>query len=61
MAQQTDDGMPEETKERLEAWLDEKNRIVSFHEIPGSRYYSAEEHDFWQMIVSLILAGYRVQ
>ena len=45
MAQQTDDGMPEETKERLEAWLDEKNRIVSFHEIPDSRYCSTEEHD----------------
>ncbi len=34
----------------FEAWLDETNRIVSFHEIPDSRYYSAEEHDFWQMI-----------
>ena len=45
----------------FEAWLDEEKRIVSFHEIPGSRYYSAEEHDFWHMIVSLILAGYRVQ
>ena len=45
----------------FKAWLDEENRIVSFHEIPGSRYYSAEKHDFWQMIVSLILAGYRVQ
>ena len=45
----------------FEAWLDEINRIVSFHEISDSRYYSAEEHDFWQMIVSLILAGYRVQ
>ena len=44
-----------------EAWLDEINRIVSFHEISDSRYYSAEENDFWQMIVSLILAGYRVQ
>ena len=44
-----------------EAWVDEENRIVSFHEIPNCRYYSAEEHDFWQMIVSLILAGYRVQ
>ena len=44
-----------------EAWLDEINRIVSFHEISDSRYYRAEEHDFWQMIVSLILAGYRVQ
>ena len=45
----------------FEAWLDEENRIVSFHEIPNSRYYSAGENDFWQMIVSLILAGYRVQ
>ena len=44
-----------------EAWIDEDNRIVSFNEIPNSRYYSAEEHEFWQMIVSLILAGYRVQ
>ena len=44
-----------------EAWLDEINRIVSFYEISDSRYYSAEENDFWQMIVSLILAGYRVQ
>ena len=45
----------------FEVWLDEENRIVSFHEIPDSRYYCAEEHDFWQMIVSLILNGYRVQ
>lgn len=44
-----------------EAWLDEENRIVSFHEIPDSQYYSAEEHDFWQMIVGLIMIGYRVQ
>lgn len=28
----------------FEAWLDEENRIVSFHKIPDSRYYSAEEH-----------------
>ena len=46
---------------RFEAWLDEENRIVSFHEIPNSRYYSAGENDFCQMIVSLVLAGYRVQ
>lgn len=45
----------------FEAWLDEENRIVSFHEIPDSRYYSAEEHDFWKVIVGLIMAGYRVQ
>lgn len=44
-----------------EAWMDEEKRIVSFHEVPNSWYYSAEEHDFWQVIVSLILAGSRVQ
>ena len=44
-----------------EAWLDAGNRIVSFHEIPGGRYYSAEEPVFWQVIVGLILSGYRVQ
>ena len=41
----------------FEAWLDEENRIASFHEIPNSRYYSAGENDFWQMIVSLIQLG----
>ena len=46
---------------RFEAWLDEENRIVSFHKIPNSRYYSAGENDFWQMIVRLILAESRVQ
>ena len=43
------------------AWLDEEMRIVSFHKIPDSRYYSAEEQDFWQVIFGLILSGYRVQ
>ena len=33
-----------------EAWLDEINRIVSF-----------EEPDFWQVLVELVLSGYRVQ
>ena len=53
--------MNDRERANREAWMDEEKRIVSFHEIPGSRYYSAEEHDFWQVIVSLILAGYRVQ
>ena len=53
--------MSDRERTNREAWLDEENRIVSFHEIPNSRYYSAEEHDFWQVIVDLILAGYRVQ
>ncbi len=53
--------MSDRERTNREAWMDEENRIVSFHKIPNCRYYSAEEHDFWQMIVSLILAGYRVQ
>lgn len=53
--------MQEKQLPYFEAWLDETNRIVSFHEIPNSRYYSAEEHDFWQVIVRLIMTGYRVQ
>ena len=35
----------------FEAWLDEEN----------CQYYCAEETDFWQVIVGLIMAGYRVQ
>ena len=53
--------MLEKTDIRFEAWLDEENRIVSFHEIPGSRYYSTEDHAFWQRILRMVLAGYRVQ
>lgn len=53
--------MSDRERTNREAWMDEENRIVSFHKIPNCRYYSAEEHDFWQMIVSLILNGYRVQ
>ena len=53
--------MPSSTEERFEAWLDEGNRIVSFHETPAGQYYSAEYRTFWQRITSLILSGYRVQ
>lgn len=53
--------MPEQTVSRFEAWLDEEKRIVSFHEVPGSRYYGVEPEAFWQVISGLILSGYRVQ
>ena len=53
--------MPEKTEAWYEAWLDEKNRIVSFHEIPDSQYYSTDDHTFWQRIYRMILTGYRVQ
>ena len=44
-----------------EAWLDEINRIVSFHEISDSRYFITENQAFGNIIVNLVLAGYRVQ
>ena len=44
-----------------EAWLDETNRVVSFHAIPAARYFSAAEQEFWPVILELILSGYRVQ
>ena len=53
--------MLENAEGRFEAWLDEENRIVSFHEIPDSRYYSTENQAFWNIIVNLVLAGYRIQ
>ena len=44
-----------------EAWLDETNRVVSFHAIPAARHFSAGEQEFWPVILELVLSGYRVQ
>ena len=43
-----------------EAWLDETNRVVSFHAIPAARYFCAGE-EFWPLILTLVLSGYRIQ
>lgn len=32
--------MNDRERTNREAWLDEEKRIVSFHEIPGGRYYA---------------------
>ena len=50
-----------EAHRTFEAWLDEENRIVSFHEISSARSFSADEQTFWPVILELILSGYRVQ
>ncbi|MCQ2443852.1 MAG: hypothetical protein MJ077_12230 [Oscillospiraceae bacterium] len=44
-----------------QAWLDEKNKIVSFHCIEDSRVYRAEETHFWDYIMGLTRSGYRIQ
>lgn len=42
------------------AWLDEENRIVSFHPLDNSRMILKAESLFWDYIFSLTESGYRV-
>lgn len=52
----------EQTQEQtFEAWIDEKQRLISFHKIPGARRYCAPECAFWERVTELVLSGYRVQ
>ena len=44
-----------------EAWLDEQNAVISFHEIPQSEYFRAPDGVFWVYILSLLERGYRVR
>ena len=44
-----------------EAWLDEMNRVVSFHAIPAARSFCAAGEEFWSLILTLVLSGYRIQ
>ena len=42
-------------------WIDEHSRLISFTLLAGAEVYHAEETEFWQRILSLLYAGYRVQ
>ena len=42
-------------------WIDERSRLISFSLLSGAEVYHAEETEFWQRILSLMYAGYRVQ
>lgn len=42
-------------------WIDERSRLLSFTLLSGAEVYHAEETEFWQRILSLMYAGYRVQ
>ena len=39
--------MPEDAPDRFEAWLDETNRIVSFHEAEGCQKMEFRNHDLF--------------
>lgn len=43
------------------AWLDERNFVVSFHEIPDGSVFCALDETFWPQILALLDQGYRVQ
>ena len=47
-------------QEKKIAWIDEKNRIVSFHAVDNSKKIIKAETMFWSFIYALMSAGYRV-
>lgn len=49
--------MKEEVKT---AWIDENNKIVSFHVIDNSKLIMKPENQFWNFIFGLTSAGYRI-
>ena len=47
-------------QENKTAWIDEENRIVSFHAVDNSKKIIKAEALFWSYIYALMSAGYRV-
>lgn len=43
------------------AWIDAKNRVVSFQQIGEASCYTAIELEFWPHIMALVDIGYRLQ
>ena len=46
--------------EEKTAWIDEKNKIVSFHAIDNGEMIIKVESQFWDFISGLTNSGYRV-
>ena len=42
--------MDEFYEQEHQAWLDERNAVISFHEIPQSEYFRAPDGVFWVYI-----------
>ena len=42
------------------AWIDEENKIVSFHAIDNGKMVTKAESLFWDFLFSLTSSGYRV-
>ena len=46
-------------KEKI-AWIDEENKIVSFHAIDNGKVILKTESHFWDFLLGLMNAGYRI-
>lgn len=42
------------------AWIDEENKIVSFQAIVSGKMITKEEGLFWDFLLGLMDAGYRI-
>ena len=42
------------------AWIDEANRILSFHAIDSGKVIQETESLFWDFVRGLMKAGYRI-
>lgn len=47
-------------KENKEAWIDEENKILSFHEIENSVRIEKPEEQFWVWVMDIAKYGYRI-
>ena len=43
------------------AWIDERERIISFSQLETGTVFLAEEGLFWDRILHLMRSGYRMQ
>ena len=53
--------MDEFYEQEHQAWLDERNAVISFHEIPHRDFFRAPDGVLSRHILSLLERGYRVQ
>lgn len=47
-------------EEEKTAWIDEENKIVSFHAIDNAKMIMKTESLFWEFLFGLASSGYRI-
>ena len=55
-------GRPATAEHSLTAWISKKDRVISFHPVPGyHRFRTRDANAFWQKIRALVEEGWRLQ